>query len=172
MSIKNFLDALEVPPMYYDWSVEKLPSGKTKKSMLQIIENTDQVISLGGLIVINLKDTLLASRLGVTILKSALLKGFIDVFYLTPEKIMDYKAESWSQGDMYEEAVKSSLVIIDDVSPNVGGARYIAYLEFFEERLKYKRATVIISNHAIGLITNDRIKVLLTEVITQEIKDV
>jgi archaellum biogenesis ATPase FlaH len=169
MNIKHNLDALEVPPLFYDWSVDQMKSSKAKETTTKMASGIDKAIKNGGIIIITVDDALLASRLGVTLLKAALLKDYIKVCYLTPERIKGLKIDSFTGGDLYKEYVQSDLCVIDGVTPNVGSSRFQTYLEFLEERMLYKKCTVIVSTENTSQIFDEKALSYLNSVMKFEI---
>lgn len=157
MTLRKHLAALGVPPLVYDWSLDALPKCEAKRLLEISINGIDKFIGTGGVIIITVSNGILASRLGVTILKAALLTGYLNVGYVTPSIIKDLDAESWSGGISYDEYLHCDLLVIDNIHPDVHPTKFVAYLEFLENRLRFQKATVITSSKSPAIIFNSRI---------------
>jgi hypothetical protein len=164
MNLKKQLSAIGVPPLIYEWSIKEMPPCKAKTMIELMMERVDRMIVNGGVLVISLPDNLLASRLAVTLLKAAILNNHVNIGYIPAADIKNLEAESWENGDSYDEYLYSDFLVIDNINPDIHGVKFSSYLDFLEKRLRYKKATILSSTKDISVITNGRITNILESI--------
>ena len=142
-----------IPPLMYKWSFyEDMEEGWMRKKMLPIFEDIDSFIRGRNVWYFFLKDSVLASRIGATFFKAAILSDWSNVRYTTIENLAGYQLEGWYEnGDVYTNILHADLVVVDKITHKMEDLQRKVWGRFVEDRLTLNKSTIFV-----GLVRFDR----------------
>lgn len=151
--LHHILRSLGVQPLIYKWEFQTLENPCLEKKLLPIFDNIDSFIKDRNVCYIYFfKHPVLASQIGVTFLKVALLSGWTNCYYSNPVDIAGYLRESWDNGNAYGDLVKADLLVVDKVTNKLENYQLKILNDFAEERTLQERATIWV-----GAMENDEV---------------
>jgi hypothetical protein len=135
-----------IPPLLYKWSFSEEASESLKKKLSPIvIDDIDSFIRGRNVWYINMGDSVLSSRLGVTFFKAAIYSGFTRSRYATIENIAGSQIENWyDSGDVYTSLLNADFLVIDKVRHNMEEFQRKVWNKFVEDRLMLQRSTIFV----------------------------
>jgi hypothetical protein len=162
-----------VSPLLYKWTFSEWENECMKKKLTPALENIEEWIRARNILYINLKDSAIGSRIGVTFLKAAFIAGFIGSRFTNQENISGYQRENWYEnGDVYTNLIKADFLVVDKVTNKLEPWQIKIWDKFVEERLLNDRSTVFVGVVRIGQSFDTRaidlLKALQAKVLTDE----
>ena len=135
-----------IPPLLYKWSFyEECHEGVLRKIFIPVFENIDKFIQERSVWYIYLDDTVLASRIGVTFFKAAILENYRNTRYTTIDNIALFQREHWyDNGDVYTNLLHADFLLIDKVKHKMEDFQKKIWDKFIEDRFLLNKSTVIV----------------------------
>jgi hypothetical protein len=144
--VMHLMHANGVPPLVYKWNYSELEAFPILyEKVTPILEDIDSFIRGHQCLYFYFdKNPVLASQVAATFLKRAYTSGYLLSRYTRPDIIADYKAESWDNGDAYNELLKADFLVIDKVGTRLDDFKDKTFEEFVEDRLFAERSTIFV----------------------------
>jgi hypothetical protein len=151
--LKTICRANGIPPLIYNWKWADLEGNPLHKKITPVLEDLEGWIRGRNILYIYFqKDSVLASRVGATFFKKAIVDGFMGSRYTTPEWIAGYRREDWyEEGDVYSTLVNADFLIVDKVKHKMEDWQRKIWDTFVEERLAANKSTIFV-----GLVPHNR----------------
>jgi len=144
--LKTICHANGIPPLIYNWKWADLSNEAVRKKVQPILEDMETWIRGRNVLYIYFEsDSVLASRIGATFFKKAIIDGFMGSRYTTLEWIAGYRREDWyEEGDVYTNLVNADFLVVDKVKHKMEDWQRKIWEGFTEERLSVNKSTIFV----------------------------
>jgi hypothetical protein len=162
--LHNVLHANGVQPQAINWTFSEIDNIVLKKKFQPMLEEIEYFLQHRKSFILYLPNNpLLASRIGATFMKAAIISGYYRVRYTVPINLVGYRMEDWDGGNAYNDLLNADLLIVDKIVPlkKQDGFPQQVFEEFIEDRLMRNKSTILICGENPNIMFIERIKGLL-----------